>query len=285
MKKVNNIILSFVEAFTKNDKEYAMINLDEFTLYGLKKIRRVTDNALNRDTTIVIFPWLNSTKSISTIVNQYSTILDIYMEENNIDAISFEGLKESDIKHIDNINEWGYNAVLNFYLTCPINYKSNAKCNIRRAVNRGVICEEATELEDFYDIRKCVDYLNLGVKDSTNQFKRQVEFFYERHVNGDGLGVLAKYDNNIVGGMLGIIFEKTAYMVIHGYNPAYNSLYCNDLLYHTFVTAANDKGIDKICWGNAKINDTGLVRMKKKFSNNIENEYFLYRYNRTIYNF
>jgi len=97
--------------------------------------------------------------------------------------------------------------------------------------------------------------------------KKLIDFYFSNKSNV--LIILAKYEEEIVGFMSGIIIEKKIFMIQHFYNPKYTIHYMNDGLYHFFINRSLELGMEIIDWGSIEIEDYGLEKMKKKYSSKI----------------
>jgi hypothetical protein len=128
------------------------------------------------------------------------------------------------------------------------------------------------EYKRVYDHSSFFDILKLGNKkaktiDSTDAMHNQACFLSKYSLVNRVISFALFREQEIVAGIISIIFYDTLYMLINNYKLEYLYFCPNDFLYYLLITVAKSSNIKKINWGETDENDVGLLAFKRKYSN------------------
>lgn len=260
----------FTLAFMTVPGEPVVLSCSGSTWPGIRRSVILPVGSEQRCVKDVVFPELTmpsvSTVDLATRLAEVSALA----AEWNVDTVSLHGLP-IDVRGQLNVSEgWIARSLMGFWTEVgKWSPSPKARRALRRAAARGVYCTIATTRQEFQLLRKTLDFLDFGPRDSPEHVDRQVSFFEIAYRRGRGVGLLAQRERQTLAGMFSVVIRRRLYMLIHGYDPAAVSFYPNDLLYANTIDAAKEVGAEMVCWGDVDPNDVGLARMKGKYSTRV----------------
>lgn len=167
--------------------------------------------------------------------------------------------------------------------TMPFNFLYSFECEIKKFYVRADYLRKARKAKsileimnnpDKKDIRKGMglyNKMNFACSTAGLSYLDNIINFYSS--NKHAISIVCYKESEIVGIMLGFLWEKTAFMHMHYFNPLYTNCYISDLLYQEFIDKSKEKGVERVIWGDVSPKDMGLYVFKKHYSTAISKKY------------
>ncbi|RFU64737.1 lipid II:glycine glycyltransferase FemX [Peribacillus glennii] len=167
-------------------------------------------------------------------------------------------------------------------LTLPLedirkSYKSNNRRNIRKSKKEGVkvfISNEKEDIEIFMELY----YETMDRKNASSFYYFNKSYFYdqmEETVVGKPYLLLAKYNEEIIGGVIMLVGKQFAHYHLGASKTKYLALRPNNILFDAMVEYAKSLGLKSLHLGGGYIENDNLFKFKTSFTNNNNFDYFL----------
>lgn len=149
--------------------------------------------------------------------------------------------------------------------------KSNYKRKYKKASKYLQILNDKVQLSQIYSGLQLYYKMNFSFKNIAIIERKYSKIFLE---NQNTINLICYFQNQIVGIMIGFIFEDSAYMHIFYYDESYKNYYISDFMYQEFIRVSKQKCIHKVIWGDVAKNDSGLNEFKKHYSTEVAKKYY-----------
>lgn len=158
------------------------------------------------------------------------------------------------------------------------------ECNVEKFIIKSNYRRKARKAASIFSIKSCPDKNDIcnglelyykmdfayGHKCTLNK-EKFVSFYLNYEA---GIKILCYRESEIVGIMLGFLWNKKSYMHIFFYNPKCVSDYISDYMYQEFIRQSKYLGAESVVWGDVSFNDKGLYDFKHHYSTEITKKYF-----------
>lgn len=145
-------------------------------------------------------------------------------------------------------------------------YRKNTRRDIQKARKSGIQIREirgAEELQDYYKLYGQTMRRNAGLCYYTKQLYQELE---SQFVRGKKAAILfAEYKGNPIAGVLLLYSHDRTYLIGNVSDPRYLKFCPNDLLNHTALEDALDRGLSYFDFMTSEFQDEPLMRFKEKW--------------------
>ncbi len=252
---------------TLESREYGGVSNDILNNCYIER----TYNAANQIISSLHFINMHAYKLSMPLNPEFVYQVDIVKSKSGVtDAVVFN-LDIEDLLELQAIRTMPFSFLYSF--NCDIK-KFYVRADYLRKARKAKSILETINNPDKKDIRKGLDLyykMNFACSTAGLSYIDKIINFYSS--NNHAISIICYKESEIVGIMLGFLWEKTAFMHMHYFNPLYTNCYISDFLYQEFIAKSKEKGVEKVFWGDVSPKDMGLYVFKKHYSTAISKKY------------